>query len=190
MLLPKIETERLWLRMYRRAELETVYRLMTDREVTKFFPTPPGHVIEREDVLASLPRRVERWRAQGFGQLGVFEKTCEKLIGYCGLQRLDKTPEVEIYYGFFKDFWGKGLATEAAKAFLRFGFEEIKLEKIVAVTQSKNFASQKVLLKIGLKQESESRRFYNADLNYFSLLRARYKPDAAEYNLSTTEIDD
>lgn len=176
--------------MYRADELETVYQLTTDPDVTRFFPTPPGCVITKEDVLSSLPRRLERWRAQGFAQLGVYEKTDEKLIGYCGMQYLDKTPEVEIYYGFFKEAWGKGLATEAAKAFLRFGFEELKLEKIVGVTQPKNFASQKVLLKIGLKQEQELKRFYKADLNYFSLSRAEYKPGAAEYVLRLTEIDD
>ena len=190
MRLPKIETERLLLRMYRAGELETVYRLTTDPEVTAFFPPPPGFVTTREDVLSSLPRRRQKWETQGFGQLGVFEKRSENLIGYCGLQYLDRTPEIEIYYGFFKQSWGKGLATEAAKAFVRFGFESLKLEKIVAVAQPKNFASQKVLLKTGFRRESRLRRFYKADLNYFSLLRADYQSDARPYDLSLTETDD
>jgi ribosomal-protein-alanine N-acetyltransferase len=190
MWLPEIETERLWLRMYQPDELETVYRLITDADVTRFFPRPPGYVITREDVLASLPLRLERWRTPGFGQVGVFEKDTEQLIGYCGLQYLDKTPEVEIYYGFFKEAWGKGVATEASKAFLRFGFEAVKLEKIVGVTHPDNFPSQKVLLKIGLKQEKAWRRFYKADLVYFSLSRVDFQPDGAKYNLTLTEIDD
>ncbi|HLM01632.1 MAG TPA: GNAT family N-acetyltransferase, partial [Pyrinomonadaceae bacterium] len=127
MLLPKIETERLLLRMYQSNELEEVYRLITDAEVRRFLPE---YRIEKKDVLASLPRRLQRWRELGFAQLGVFEKETGKLTGYCGLQYLDETPNVEIYYGYFKEFWGKGYATEAAKALLRFGFEEAKLEKI------------------------------------------------------------
>lgn len=191
MLLPKIETERLLMRMYQPEDLEIVYRLVTDKDVTRFFPRPPGYIITREDVLSSLPQRLERWKKQNFGQLGVFEKTGAELIGYCGLQYLDKTPEVEIYYGFFKEAWGKGYATEAARGFLRFGFEAVKLEKIVGVTHPANLASQKVLLKIGLRQEKKLRRFYKAELVYFSLSRADYRPDgAAKYDLSFTEIDD
>ncbi len=188
MLLPKIETERLLLRIYKAEELEIVYRMLSDTDVTRFYP--PNFSIEREDVLSSLPRRLEKWRTQGFGQLGVFEKNTENLIGYCGLQYFDKTPEIEIYYGFFKDFWGKGIATEAAKAMLRFAFEEANLEKTAAGTHPDNLASQKVLLKIGLEQHKELRRFYNIDSVYFSILRENYKPDAQQYNLSYSEIDD
>lgn len=188
MLIPKIETERLLLRMYNADELEDVYRLITDPDVRRFLP---DYTIEKEDVLTSLPRRLERWREMGFAQLGVFEKASEKLTGYCGLQYLDKTPEVEIYYGFFKGFWGKGYATEAAKALLRFGFEEAKLEKIVGATHLENFSSQNVLKKIGLKQEKELRQIYGVDSVRFSLLRTDYKPDDAEkYDLTYTKIDD
>jgi ribosomal-protein-alanine N-acetyltransferase len=155
--------------------------------VKRFLPDYP---VEKEDVLASLPRRLQRWREQGFAQLGVFEKATEKLTGYCGLQYLDQTPEVEIYYGFFKPFWGKGYASEAAKALLRFGFEEAGLEKIVGATHPENFASQGVLRKSGLKQEKDLRHLYGEDSVYFSLLREDYKPGNATYNLSFTKIDD
>jgi RimJ/RimL family protein N-acetyltransferase len=189
MFVPKIETERLLLRMYQPPELEIIYKMLTDKNVTRFYP--PGFSITREDVLASLPRRLERWRERGFAQLGVFEKTNENLIGYCGLQYFDNTPEVEIYYGFFKDAWGKGYATEAARAMLRFGFEETTLDKIVAGTHPDNIASQKVLQKIGLKKHVGLRKFYNIDSVYFSIFRESYKPDTAtKYVLSQTEFDD
>ncbi|HEX8251456.1 MAG TPA: GNAT family N-acetyltransferase [Pyrinomonadaceae bacterium] len=189
MLIPKIETERLLLRMYSADELETVYSMITDADVRKFLPakTPPS----KEDILASLPIRLDFWTARGFGQLGVFEKDTGKLTGYVGIAPLDQTPEIEIYYGFFKQFWGKGYATEAAKALLRFGFEEARLEKIVGAAHPENFPSQNVLKKIGLKQEKQLRHLYGIDSVYFSLLRADYRPDgAAKYNLNFTEIDD
>lgn len=170
-MLPRIETERLLLRTYKQDDLETVYLLASDPYVTHFFPARPA--VDREDVLSSLPRRNERWQKQGFGQFGVFEKKTEKLIGYCGLQYLDNTPEVEIYYGFFHDHWGKGLATEAAKAVLKFGFEQAKLERIVGVTHPENIASQKVLLNIGLKREKTA-RFYGEETVYFALSAKEY----------------
>jgi len=118
----------------------------------------------------------------------VFDKESEKLIGYCGLQLLDDTEEIEIYYGFHKDFWGKGLATEAAKVVLRFGFEEVKLPRIVAVTHSDNTDSQKVLLRLGMKQ-GKNDRFYDMETVYFSILWEDYQNDeAAFYKLDLTEI--
>lgn len=186
MLIPKIETERLLLRMYKPEELEIVYKMLADKNVTRFYP--PGFTITRENVLASMPLRLEKWRERGFAQLGVFEKKNENLIGYCGLQYFDNTPEVEIYYGFFQNAWGKGYATEAARAMLRFGFENTNLDKIVAGTHPGNTASQKVLQKIGLKKHVGLRRFYNIDSVYFSVIRNNYKSDAAEYDLSWTEI--
>jgi len=188
MRLPVIETERLLLRIYKPEELETVYKMLSDKDVTRFYP--PGFRITREDVLSSLPRRIKRWRERGFAHLGVFEKENENLIGYCGLQFFDNTPEVEIYYGFFKDFWGKGFATEAAKAMLRFGFEETSLDKIVAGTHPDNIASQKVLTNIGLNKHEVLRRFYNIDSVYFSIFREDYQTDASKYDLIYTEIDD
>ena len=181
MLLPKIETERLFLRMYRADELEEVYHLCTDADITKFFSF--SNEITKKNVMASLPKRIERWRTQGFGQFGVFSKNDEKLIGYCGLQYLDNTIEVEIYYGFFKNFWGKGFATEAAKAMLRFGFEEAKLKKIAAVIHPENLSSQKVLLKLGLVQKQNA-VFYNTETCYFIVYNKDYKNDAAFYELS------
>ncbi|MDQ3063772.1 MAG: GNAT family N-acetyltransferase [Acidobacteriota bacterium] len=186
MLLPIIETERLLLRMYQAEDLEAVYQLITDKDVTRFFPD--YYSVDKADVLGSLPRRIERWRKFGFGQLGVFDKESEKLIGYCGLQPLDKTEEIEIYYGFHKDFWGKGLATEAAKVVLRFGFEEVKLPRIVAVTHPDNTGSQKVLLRLGMKQ-GKNDRFYDMEAVYFSILWEDYQNDeAAFYKLDLTEI--
>lgn len=187
LLLPEIETERLLLRMYQTEELKSVYNIITDKDVTKFFPS--YYSVEKADVLNSLPRRIKRWQNYGFGQLGVFDKTDEKLIGYCGLQPLDDREEIEIYYGFYKNFWGRGLATEAAKAFLRFGFENADLPKIVAVTHPENFSSQKVLLKLGMKQ-GENIRVYDLPAAYFSLSRDEFrKTDADLYKIYFTEID-
>ena len=185
MLLPVIETERLLLRTYRTHDLETVYLLCSDPDVTHFFSA--AFSVKREDVLASLPRRTERWRTQGFGQFGIFEKDTEKLIGYCGMQYLEEKTEVEIYYGLFKQYWQKGLATEAALAVLRFAFEHLNLPKVVAVTHPKNVSSHKVLSKIGMKRGADA-QFYNTEAAFFSLSRNDFKNASAFYALKFEEM--
>jgi len=187
MLLPKIETERLLLRIYQTDDLEAVYNLMTDENLTRFFPE--NYSINKADVLASLPRRMERWRKYGFGQFGVFDKSTGKLIGYCGLQPLDKTGEIEIYYGFYKEFWGQGLATETAGAVLRFGFEIAELPRIAAATHPDNAKSQQVLQRLNMKQ-GEDGYFYNFEAAYFSISREDYRRDeAAFFKLDFYEAD-
>ncbi|HVE57557.1 MAG TPA: GNAT family N-acetyltransferase [Pyrinomonadaceae bacterium] len=181
---PQIETERLLLRTYKPDEMEKVFELSSDKDVTKHFP--PYFRIEKKEVLASLPARLERWRTQGFGQFGVFDKADGNLIGYCGFQYLDQTQAVEIYYGFFKKHWGKGFATEAARAALRFGFEQAKLPKITAVTHPENIESQKVLRKIGFNG-GELTEFYKMPVVYFEITVEQYEPDDSFYNLSFTE---
>lgn len=188
MLLPQIETERLRLRVCRSEDLETVYRLCSDPNITRFFHAE--YSVNRADVLASLPRRLMCWKTQGFGQFGVFDKTDGNLIGFCGLQYLDKTPNVEIYYGFFKEFWGKGLATEAARAVTRFAFEIVKLEQIVAVTHYENAASQRVLRKIGATCESEDREFYGVKAAFFVLKRDEFSIDSSVYKLEFEQRDE
>jgi RimJ/RimL family protein N-acetyltransferase len=181
MLLPLIETARLRLRVYKESEMERVYELSSDKDVTRYFPA--DFKLVREEVLKSLPKRIERWQIQGFGQFGVFDKADETLLGYCGFQYLDDSGMVEIYYGFFREFWNRGFATEAARAVLRFGFEEIGLPKIVAVTHPENFDSQKVLRKIGLRGGGPA-RYYNLDVTYFELDAADYRADDSVYKVS------
>lgn len=137
---------------------------------------------------ASLPARMEFWMRNGFGQFGVCEKDTGSLIGYCGLKPLDETDEIEIYYGFFRNAWGKGYATEAAAAVLRFGFGETPLERIVGCTHTENFASQKVLQKIGLIREGEANH-YGMDLFYFGLNKENYRVPEAIYSSTWRETD-
>ena len=81
------------------------------------------------------------------------------LIGFCGLQPLPETEEIEIGWWLARDWWGRGLATEAARVVLRDGFERARLERIVAIAQPANTASIGIMRKIGMRFErmTESR---------------------------------
>jgi RimJ/RimL family protein N-acetyltransferase len=82
-------------------------------------------------------------------------------IGFCGLQPLQETDpeEIEIGWWLARAFWGRGLATEAARMALRDGFERAGLQRIVAIAQPANTASIRVMRKLGMRFErlTESR---------------------------------
>ena len=173
------------MRMYKPEELKFVYRMLSDPNVTRYYP--PGFSVNQEDILSSMPRRLDRWRTQGFGQLGVFDKVSGRPAGYCGLQHLDGTAEIELFYGLTEEFWGRGLATEAARAMLRFGFETVTLASVCAVTHPENIASQRILDKLGFARAVEPKRFYGLDLVYFAFHGEDFEPGGSEYRLSWQE---
>lgn len=179
---PLIETERLRLRMLKPDDAEGVHSIWSDPEVMKFIP----FVLFRtpEEVQKFIPLALQRWEERGFGIFGVTEKKTGKLIGYCGLQYLDGTPEVEMYYGFSKDFWDQGFATETARAVLRFAFEEKNMESIAGITLPENTASRKVLEKIGMKKHKENRKFYDTECVYYTASKDEFSPDGMTYSLS------
>ena len=75
------------------------------------------------------------------------------LIGFCGLQPLPETSDIEIGWWLATDQWGLGLATEAAREALRDGFGRVGLERIVAIAQPANVASIRVMQKLGMQFE-------------------------------------
>ena len=168
-LLPKLQTERLRLRMFEPTDLDAAYFLFKDREVQKYLS--PTNQRSREQMAVTLQKLVGRWKERGFGIWCVTELENSRMIGYCGFQCFDKTPELELVFAFSKSFWGNGFATESAKACLKYGFENLGIEKIYAATHPENIASQKVLEKIGMDFEAESPH-YQMELKIYSILSA------------------
>ena len=83
-------------------------------------------------------------------------KDSDALIGICGLQHLPVLPDVEIGWWLAPSHWGKGLATEAARQALAYGFEVSNIERIVAIAQSANRDSLRVMDRIGMRFEREA----------------------------------
>ena len=100
----------------------------------------------------------------------VADKITGKLLGRCGLGFLDKTPEVELGYVFAKEYWGQGLATEASLATIKYGFEQVNLERIVAIAHAENLASRRVIEKVGMTYEKDA-HYYNTDVVYYALTK-------------------
>jgi RimJ/RimL family protein N-acetyltransferase len=172
--IPEIETNRLRLRAFTPDDLDALYLVFGDPEVMTYITG--GKPRTKEATLAGLLRTIEGWQNRGFGLWAVAEKDSGHVIGYCGLIFLDETTEIELAYGLAKSSWGKGFATEAARASLRYGFEELKLERIVAVVNPQNIPSQRVLEKLGMKYKRNAHH-YDADLMYYELSKQDYHAD-------------
>jgi ribosomal-protein-alanine N-acetyltransferase len=169
--MPSIETERLLLRMVRRADLDDLAALFADPQVMRF--VGDGQVASREVAERALDSIIKHWQTQGFGRWTIVDKQTRKFVGFGGLRSLFGTPE--LVYHLARQHWGKGLATEAARAVLRFGFEERDCESIVAIIKPGNAASIRVLEKLGMQFEKET-RYYDIDVVQYRLARKDFQP--------------
>ncbi len=112
---------------------------------------------DRAATAAYLARNLQHWTDYGFGLWIVRDAAQNRVAGRAVLRHLllEGRDEVELGYGFYAEFWGRGLATEIATALLHFGRNALRLPTVVAITQPANLASQRVLTKVGLVYERE-----------------------------------
>lgn len=183
--MPKIETQRLQLRNYSLDDLGELARILSNPEVMKYSPRGaiPKEKIKQvtQEILEFF---INHWKQHGFGVWAVIDKQKGQLIGHCGLNFLPNSPEVEVLYRLDQTYWNQGIATEATKASLRYGFEQVNLEYIVAITAPEHIASRRVMEKAGLKYEKDA-YFYNLDVLYYALSREAWQPDDSPYILQT-----
>ena len=176
-----IQTERLQLRMQTPEDAGALLRILSDAEFRTYLPMKQPPTLEQ--VEAGLGRILAHWAERGHGQLILSPKNSREVLGYCGLRFLAETGEVEVYYGIDKPYWGRGLVTEAAKATLRFGFEQAGLERIIALANPENKATQRVMQKAGLRYERQG-TYFDMECAVYALDREEYKPDNSLYILS------
>jgi ribosomal-protein-alanine N-acetyltransferase len=148
-------TPRLTLRTLTPADRPDLARILGDAEVMRYSISGP---LDDQGVDAMLARVADSYAQFGFGHWAVVRREDERLIGFCGLamQTIDDVRQVEIGYRLTRDAWGLGYATEAAAAARDFGFEQIGLERLIAIIDPANTLSQRVATKIGMTHESDA----------------------------------
>ena len=134
------------------SDAESMYALNLDPEVLKYTGDEPFNSIEEaRDFIENY----KQYQFYGFGRWSVFIKERNEYIGWCGLKYTEDKNEYDIGFRFLKEHWNKGFATETAAACLNFGFENLQIDRIVGRAMSVNFASIKVLEKIGMQFNRE-----------------------------------
>ncbi|HXZ12505.1 MAG TPA: GNAT family N-acetyltransferase [Candidatus Sulfotelmatobacter sp.] len=150
-----ISTERLLLREWREADRQAFAAINADARVMEFMPAP----LTRAESDALADRIEAHFRERGFGLFAAELRESGAFIGFIGLSvpRFEAKfmPCVEIGWRLSADYWGRGLATEGARAVLRYGFETLGLEEIVSFTVPANLASRHVMEKIGMRHRAE-----------------------------------
>jgi RimJ/RimL family protein N-acetyltransferase len=149
--IPRLDTQRLLLREFIPADLDRLAEMLSNPQVMRFMPG--GGPAPRERAAAVLRNSGQEWQERGYGRWAVVPKVEATLIGWCGLGYVPELDEIEVLYLYDQPYWGRGFATEAACASLRYGFETLKLERIIALAVRENVASRRVMEKLGMTYE-------------------------------------
>jgi len=143
-----LETERLLLREFDEGDGAAFYRLGSDPAIIKYTGdgglTGLDHALE---VLRTHP--LADYSRHGFGRWACVDKATGQVIGFAGLKYLDELQEVDIGYRLLPAYWGQGLATEACRPIVDYGFAHLRLDCIIGLVDPPNVASIRVLEKLG-----------------------------------------
>ncbi len=147
-----VETERLRLRPWKGEDLDPLVALFALPEVSWY---PFGRGLTGDETRRFLDRHIGHWETHGFGSWAVELHGHEELIGYVGLATVNWLPEVmpavEVGWRLHPAHWGRGLATEGGRAGLRYGFDDVGLDRIISIFVPDNVASGRVMSKLGMQ---------------------------------------
>lgn len=147
-----IETERFLLRDVELTDVEGIFQLDSDPEVHQFLGKKPIKTLDEAlEVVKYIRGQYEKNK---IGRWAIIDKENNDFIGWTGLKYEENVKEFGYYdlgYRLRKEYWGQGIASETALLCLNYGFEQLKLGKIVGAADVDNLASNKILSKVGLK---------------------------------------
>jgi RimJ/RimL family protein N-acetyltransferase len=148
-----IVTDRLVLREWRDADLEPFAAMNADPVVMQFFP----ETYTEERTRRFIARIRECWAERGYGLWAVERQDTGGFIGYVGLWPATFpahfTPAVEVGWRLAADHWGRGYATEGARAALPYGFSTAGLDEIVSFTSAINVRSVRIMERLGMRRD-------------------------------------
>lgn len=176
---PELQTERLTLIEINQSHLMDYFEIFKDENVTKYYNiTPLKKPVEAQKYLDWFESRYEagagiRW--------GICLKGKNNIIGTAGFNNFQKNHKANLGYDLHIDYWNKGYITEALKEILKFGFIALEINRIEAEVMQGNIASEKVLHKLGFKNEGILREWMywnndHYDITMYSLLKKEYYP--------------
>lgn len=150
MIRTQLETERLRLRLFTPDDLQVMFKLGTDPDVIRYADTPARDLEEARQRLEKGP--LSDYKKYGYGRFAVELKETGKVIGFCGIKYLPEIELPEVGYRYFKEYWGRGIGTEAALACVDFARKDLKLGKLIALIMPENIRSIRVAEKLGMRK--------------------------------------
>jgi ribosomal-protein-alanine N-acetyltransferase len=165
-----LKTERLILREMTPDDADGLFRIYHEPDVFKYMARGAPQSVEVER--AGIERHVGHYERHGFGLWATILRESGELIGRCGLiaQQVDGIDDIEVGYLLSPRFWGRGLASEAARASRDFGFKVAGCPRLISIIHPQNMASKRVAAAIGMKP-SRKTQFHNTEVEIFSIGR-------------------
>lgn len=148
MIRTQLETARLRLRLFTHDDLPVMYTLNTDPDVIKYAESPAKDMEEVRQRLEQGP--LADYKKYGYGRFAVELKETGNVIGFCGIKYLPEIDLPEVGYRYLKEYWGRGIGTEAAEACVGFARDDLKIKKLIALIIPENTASIRVAEKLGM----------------------------------------
>jgi len=146
------KTPRLILREFISGDAVNMFELNADPTIIRF----TGDVTFRSvEEAKALIQNYDQYKKYGYGRWTVIDDSSSEYLGWCGLNYNKDSNETDLGFRFKRHVWGKGIATEAASACMVYGFNQLKLSKIIGRAMKENKASIRVLEKTGMRFEKE-----------------------------------
>ncbi len=154
----RLETERLVLRMWRAGDFEPFAEMCADEEVMRYIGAG-GKTMTPPEAWRSMALFIGHWHLRGYGIWAVEERASGELVGRVGCWRPEGWPGFEVGWVLRRAFWGRGFATEAARAALDYAFDVLGQAHVISLIHPENRASIRVAERIGEKPEGRTEVF-------------------------------
>jgi RimJ/RimL family protein N-acetyltransferase len=149
-----IETDRLRLRPLRESDLDAYAAMLGDPEIMRYLGD--GRTLDREDAWRHLAMLLGHWTLRGFGTWALEERGTGAFVGRAGLHYPAGWPDREVGWALRREHWGKGYATEAARASLDHAFDTLGWERAISLIHPGNLRSIRVAERLGERYEGEA----------------------------------
>ena len=162
--IPILETERLTLRPFSEDDVNPFFELSQDPDVMRY--VGDRRVPTLQEAWRAVAGWVGHWALRGYGQWAIEERGGGQLIGRAGIINPAEWPGPEVGYLLGRSWWGRGYATEGARAAMEWGFREIGFDELISLIDPANTPSMAVAMRLGEKLRGETDLLGNRVLIY------------------------
>lgn len=177
LVIPIVTTERLILRPFREDDAADLFELSRDPDVVRY--VGDRHVPTLQECWRAVAGWIGHWALRGYGQWAIEERSSGRFIGRAGIINPAEWPGPEVGYLLGKPWWGRGYATEAARAAMDWGFTEIGFDELISLIDPANTASIAVATRLGeaLRDEVE---LFGHRVRRYAITRQEWHREEAE----------
>lgn len=150
-MIPHLETGRLLLRGLSPDDFEAYAAMYADPQVMRYLED--GHPLDRAAAWRSMAVHLGHWQLRGYGQWALVERATGQFVGRAGLWRPEGWPGLEVGWVLASPQWGRGLATEAARAAVDHAFGTLGVERVISLIDPDNAPSARVAERVGERYE-------------------------------------